>query len=189
MTLRPPARAHRHGHPDRRRRRLGDRRLLGQPGRRRLDRRDPPVERCVNWVDTAAAYGHGHSEEVVGRAVRALPEGDRAYVFTKCGLVWEEGNRFAVPERVGRPESIRRGCEASLRRLGVERLDLLQIHWPPEDGTPPEEAWGALLDPEAEAKIRAGAVSNFSVTQLEAYEARRHVGSLEPRSRSSTVPR
>ena len=143
----------------------------------------------MNWVDTAAAYGHGHSEEVVGRAVRALPEGDRAYVFTKCGLVWEEGNRFAVPERVGRPESIRRGCEASLRRLGVERLDLLQIHWPPEDGTPPEEAWGALLDPEAEAKIRAGAVSNFSVTQLEAYEARRHVGSLEPRSRSSTVPR
>jgi aryl-alcohol dehydrogenase-like predicted oxidoreductase len=138
------------------------------------------VERGVNWVDTAAAYGLGHSEEVVGRAVNALPEADRPFVFTKCGLVWEEGDRFAVPERVGRPDSIRRECEASLRRLGVERLDLLQIHWPPEDGTPVDEAWGALLDLEAEGKIRAGGVSNFSVEQLEACAGRGHVGTLQP---------
>jgi aryl-alcohol dehydrogenase-like predicted oxidoreductase len=138
------------------------------------------VERGVNWVDTAAAYGLGHSEEVVGRAVNALPETDRPLVFTKCGLVWDEGDRFAMPERVGRPDSIRRECEASLRRLGVERIDLLQVHWPPEDGTPAEEAWGALLDLEAEGKIRAGGVSNFSVQQLERCEARGHVGSLQP---------
>jgi aryl-alcohol dehydrogenase-like predicted oxidoreductase len=138
------------------------------------------VERGVNWVDTAAAYGLGHSEEVVGRAVSALPEAERPLVFTKCGLIWDEGDRFAVPDRVGRPESVRRECEASLRRLGVERIDLFQIHWPPEDGTPVEEAWGAVLDLEAEGKIRAGGVSNFSVEQLERCEARGHVGSLQP---------
>jgi aryl-alcohol dehydrogenase-like predicted oxidoreductase len=138
------------------------------------------IERGVNWVDTAAAYGLGHSEEVVGRAVAALPEADRPLVFTKCGLVWDEGDRFAVPDRVGRPDSIRRECDASLRRLGVERIDLLQIHWPPEDGTPPEDAWGALLDLEAGGKIRAGGVSNFSVEQLQACAARGHVGSLQP---------
>jgi aryl-alcohol dehydrogenase-like predicted oxidoreductase len=138
------------------------------------------VELGVNWIDTAAAYGLGHSEEVVGRAVAALPESERPLVFTKCGLVWDEGDRSAVPDRVGRPDSIRRECEASLRRLGLERLDLLQIHWPPEDGTPPEETWGALLDLQDEGKIRAGGVSNFSVEQLERCEARGHVGSVQP---------
>jgi aryl-alcohol dehydrogenase-like predicted oxidoreductase len=138
------------------------------------------VDLGVNWVDTAAAYGLGHSEEVVGRAVNALPEADRPLVFTKCGLVWDEGDRFAVPDRVGRPESIRGECEASLRRLGAERIDLLQIHWPPEDGTPVEEAWGALLDLQAEGKIRAGGVSNFTVDMLERCEARGHVGTLQP---------
>lgn len=138
------------------------------------------VELGVNWIDTAAAYGLGHSEEVVGRAVAALPEADRPLVFTKCGLVWDEDDRSAVPDRVGRPESIRRECEASLRRLRLERLDLLQIHWPPEDGTPVEEAWGALLDLQDEGKIRAGGVSNVSVDMLERCEARGHVGSLQP---------
>jgi len=138
------------------------------------------VERGVNWIDTAAAYGLGHSEEVVGRAVAALPEADRPLVFTKCGLVWDEGDRSAMPERVGRPDSVRRECEASLRRLGVERIDLYQIHWPPEDGTPVDEAWGALLDLEAEGKIRAAGVSNFTVDMLERCEARGHVGSLQP---------
>jgi aryl-alcohol dehydrogenase-like predicted oxidoreductase len=138
------------------------------------------VERGVNWIDTAAAYGLGHSEEVVGRAVAALPEAERPLVFTKCGLVWGEGDRSAVPDRVGRPDSIRRECDASLRRLGVERIDLFQIHWPPEDGTAPEEAWGALLDLEAEGKIRAAGVSNFTVEMLERCEERGHVGSLQP---------
>jgi aryl-alcohol dehydrogenase-like predicted oxidoreductase len=138
------------------------------------------VERGVNWVDTAAAYGLGHSEEVVGRAVAALPEADRPFVFTKCGLVWDERDRSAVPDRVGRPESIRRECEASLRRLGVERIDLLQIHWPPEDGTPAEEAWGAVAGLVAEGKVRAGGVSNFSVEQLERCAAVSPVGTLQP---------
>jgi aryl-alcohol dehydrogenase-like predicted oxidoreductase len=138
------------------------------------------VERGVNWIDTAAAYGLGHSEEVVGRAVAALPATERPFVFTKCGLVWDEGDRSAVPDRVGRPDSIRRECDASLRRLGVERIDLFQIHWPPEDGTAPEEAWGALLDLEAEGKIRAAGVSNFTVDMLERCEQRGHVGSLQP---------
>src|SRR3954465_6052561 len=71
------------------------------------------VERGVNWVDTAGAYGLGHAEEVVGRAVRALPEADRPLVFTKCGLVWDEADRASRPDRVGRPDSIRRDCEAS----------------------------------------------------------------------------
>jgi aryl-alcohol dehydrogenase-like predicted oxidoreductase len=138
------------------------------------------VELGVNWIDTAAAYGLGHSEEVVGRAVAALPEDERPLVFTKCGLVWDDADRSAVPDRVGRPDSIRRECEASLRRLGVERIDLLQIHWPPEDGTPVDEAWGAVLDLVAEGKVRAGGVSNFAVAQLERCEARGHVGTLQP---------
>src|SRR3954471_5555696 len=86
------------------------------------------VERGVTWSDTAAAYGLGRAEEVVGRAVRALPEPDRPLVFTKCGLVWEPGG--TTVSNVLAPASIRRECEDSLRRLGVETIDLYQIHWP-----------------------------------------------------------
>src|SRR5882672_6995188 len=76
----------------------------------------------VNWIDTAAAYGLGHSEEVVGRVLKRIPRNDRPFVFTKCGLIWDEQNRMAAPIRSLRPDSIRRECEASLRRLGVERI-------------------------------------------------------------------
>ena len=138
------------------------------------------LERGVNWIDTAAAYGLGHSEEVVASALRDVPAGDRPYVFTKCGLVWDESDRRAEPRRVGAPDSIKAECEASLRRLEVDRIDLLQIHWPPEDGTPVDEAWQALVDLRDAGKIRAAGVSNFSVEQLEACEARGHVDSVQP---------
>src|ERR1700709_2620149 len=76
------------------------------------------LELGVNWIDTAAVYGLGHSEEVVGRLLRDLPASKRPYVFTKCGLIWDDGDRMKEPRRVLKPESIRRECEASLRRLG-----------------------------------------------------------------------
>jgi aryl-alcohol dehydrogenase-like predicted oxidoreductase len=138
------------------------------------------VERGVNWIDTAAVYGLGHSEEVVAQALGDLPVNERPFVFTKCGLVWDERNRTAPPRRVGRPESIRRECEASLRRLRTERIDLYQMHWPPEDGTPIEDYWGTLLTLKEEGKIRAAGLSNHSVEQLERAEALGHVDSLQP---------
>jgi len=80
------------------------------------------LEQGVNWIDTAAVYGLGHSEEVVGHLLRELPASERPMVFTKCGLVWDESNRKAEPRRVLKPESIRKECDASLRRLGVDAL-------------------------------------------------------------------
>src|SRR6202790_1637394 len=97
----------------------------------------------INWIDTAAAYGLGHSEEVVGRLLRELPASQRPYVFTKCGLIWDNGNRMKEPRRVLKPDSIRRECEASLRRLGIERIDLYQFHWP-DDTTPVEDSWSEM---------------------------------------------
>ena len=85
------------------------------------------VESGINWVDTAAVYGLGHSEEVVARALRDFPEADRPYVFTKGGLIWDESDRNKPASRVGNPASLRREVEASLRRLGVDRIDLFQL--------------------------------------------------------------
>ena len=112
------------------------------------------VGRGVNWIDTAAVYGLGHSEEVVGRALREIPERERPLVFTKCGLVWDEQKRNAIPLRIGEARSLRRELEASLRRLGVERIDLYQMHRPAEDGTPVEQYWRTLLDLKAEGTAR-----------------------------------
>jgi aryl-alcohol dehydrogenase-like predicted oxidoreductase len=137
------------------------------------------VERGINWIDTAAVYGFGHSEEVVARALRDLPANERPFVFTKCGLVWDENDRNAT-RRVGDPGSIRREVDRSLRRLGVERIDLYQMHWPPDDGTPLEEYWGALLELKAEGKARAVGLSNHSAEQLERAERIGHVDTLQP---------
>jgi aryl-alcohol dehydrogenase-like predicted oxidoreductase len=134
----------------------------------------------VNWIDTAAVYGLGHSEEVVGRVLRDLPAGDRPYVFTKCGLVWDERNRTAQPQRSLRPASIRQECEASLRRLGIERIDLYQFHWPDETGTYVEDSWATMKRLVEEGKVRAAGVSNFDVDLLNRCEAIRHVDSLQP---------
>jgi aryl-alcohol dehydrogenase-like predicted oxidoreductase len=138
------------------------------------------VERGINWIDTAAVYGLGHSEEVVRQALEGLPQVDRPYVFTKCGMVWDSENPEAPPRQVLRPESIRAECEASLRRLGVERIDLYQIHWPDQAGTPVKDSWETMVRLVEEGKVGAIGVSNFGVDLLQQCEALRHVDSLQP---------
>ena len=138
------------------------------------------VESGINWIDTAAVYGLGHSEEVVAAALADLPEVDRPYVFTKGGLVWDRVDRSAAPRRVGAPASIRTEVEASLRRLRVERIDLYQMHWPPEDGTPLEEYWQVFTDLKREGKIRAAGLSNHGIFQLEAAEQIGTVDAIQP---------
>lgn len=138
------------------------------------------VEVGINWVDTAAVYGLGRSEEVVGRAVRQLPEADRPLVFTKGGLVWDDADRHLRARRVGDPASLRREVEDSLRRLAVDRIDLYQMHWPAEDGTPLEAYWDVFVQLRAQGKVRAIGLSNHSVAQLTAAEAIGHVDSLQP---------
>ena len=139
------------------------------------------IELGVNWIDTAAIYGLGRSEEVVGQAVAALPTPERPLVFTKCGMVWAPEQPTAFPRRLLAPDSIRRECEASLARLGVEVIDLYQFHWPDDTGVPVEESWGAMLRLREEGKVRWCGVSNFDAALLERCERVGHVDSLQPR--------
>jgi len=138
------------------------------------------VEAGINWIDTAPAYGHGHAEEVVGLATADMPDGDRPYVFTKLGRRWDQADPMVPLHTDLTAESIRQEVEDSLRRLRTERIDLLQVHWPPTDGTPAEDYWGALVRLREQGKIRAAGVSNHSVSQLEAAERVGHVDSLQP---------
>jgi aryl-alcohol dehydrogenase-like predicted oxidoreductase len=138
------------------------------------------LELGVNWIDTAAVYGLGHSEEVVGRFLCSLPPSERPFLFTKCGLIWDERKPMEAPKQVLRPESIRAECEASLRRLGIERIDLYQFHWPDQTGTPVEDSWAEMLRLIEEGKVRLGGVSNFDVALLDRCAAIRHVDSLQP---------
>jgi aryl-alcohol dehydrogenase-like predicted oxidoreductase len=138
------------------------------------------VESGVNWIDTAAVYGLGHSERIVARAVAGFSSADRPYVFTKGGLIWDEGNRTAPPRRIAASASLRRELEDSLRRLDVEQIDLYQLHQPPNDGTPIEEYWTTLLEMKREGKIRAAGLSNHTAAQLEVAERIGHVDSLQP---------
>jgi aryl-alcohol dehydrogenase-like predicted oxidoreductase len=138
------------------------------------------VESGVNWIDTAAVYGLGHSEEVVAAALADLPQADRPYVFTKGGLVWDPADRTAAPRRVGAPASLRAEVEASLRRLRVDRIDLYQMHWPAEDGTPVEEYWQTFGDLKREGKVRAIGLSNHDLCQLEAAETIANVDAIQP---------
>ena len=134
------------------------------------------VEVGINWVDTAAVYGLGHSEELVARALKAVPEADRPYVFTKCSLVWDEdGGVHNVLEK----GSVKRECEESLRRLQTDVIDLYQIHWPNPDGDI-EEGWGALAELKDEGKVRHIGVSNFDVSQMERVNAVAPVETLQP---------
>lgn len=132
------------------------------------------VELGINWVDTAALYGLGHAEEVVGRALVEIAVSERPYVFTKCGLPWK-GRKVRHSLKA---DSIRREAEGSLARLGVERIDLYQIHWPelrPGGPAPAiEEGFRALLQLREEGKVRCIGVSNFDVPQLE------RIGAIEP---------
>jgi aryl-alcohol dehydrogenase-like predicted oxidoreductase len=138
------------------------------------------VESGINWIDTAAVYGLGHSEEVVAAALADLPEANRPYVFTKGGLVWDPSDRSAAPRRAGAPASLRAEVEASLRRLRLERIDLYQMHWPAEDGTPVEEYWQVFTDLKREGKIRAAGLSNHNILQLEEAEQVGAVDAIQP---------
>ena len=136
------------------------------------------VDEGINWVDTAAVYGLGHAEEIVGRALEGRAGNGEVFVCTKCG---RKTRPDGTPYGDLRPESIRDECEASLRRLGVERIDLYQIHWPDSDsGTPLEESWSTMAELVDDGKVGWIGVSNFDVDQLERCEAIRHVDSLQP---------
>ncbi len=134
------------------------------------------LELGVNWIDTAAVYGLGHSEEVVARALKDWP-GLRPYVFTKCGMVWNENRE--VDLCVG-ASSLRKECEASLRRLCVETIDLYQIHWPSSTLTETEDGWSTLADLRQEGKIRWMGASNFSRQEVQRAAAIAPVTSLQP---------
>jgi aryl-alcohol dehydrogenase-like predicted oxidoreductase len=136
------------------------------------------LELGVNWIDTAAVYGLGHSEEVIGRALKDW-RASRPYVFTKCGL---RENAKGEVQKVLSADSIRGEVEDSLRRLSVDAIDLYQIHWPPDlDSTALEEGWSTLADLKREGKVRWIGVSNFNVQQLQRVQVIAPVTSLQPR--------
>ena len=137
----------------------------GQDDRASVEAIHAAVDHGVNWIDTAPIYGSGHSEEVVGRAVKALPASRRPYVFTKFGL----GVNVDAPEKSASEKAVLAECDASLRRLGVERIDLYQLHWPAPQ--PIAETASAVAKLLKAGKIRAIGVSNFSVPQLEEWMA------------------
>ncbi|HUN38406.1 MAG TPA: aldo/keto reductase [Trebonia sp.] len=132
------------------------------------------LEGGVNWIDTAAAYGFGRSEEVVGRAIRGMAS--RPYVFTKCSLL-DDGTRHV--RHVLKRDSILREAEASLERLGIDTIDLYQIHWPiPDEDI--EEGWGALAELKERGLVRHIGVSNFTTEQLRRVESIAPVETIQP---------
>ncbi|HJT25634.1 MAG TPA: aldo/keto reductase [bacterium] len=128
----------------------------------------------MNWIDTAPAYGKGRSEEVVGKAIKSLST--KPFVFTKNSLTWKEDR---VIFNCLKADSIRKECEDSLRRLGVETLDLWQIHWPNPDADI-EEGWTEMAKLQKAGKVRWIAVSNFSVSQMKRAQAIAPIASLQP---------
>ncbi|MGE5239417.1 MAG: aldo/keto reductase [Chloroflexota bacterium] len=134
------------------------------------------LELGVNWIDTAAVYGLGHSEEVVARALD-MWKGKRPLVFTKCGLTWDVRGRLS---RKLTSASVRKECEHSLRRLRTDVIDLYQVHWPPEIDSDLEEGWAALTMLKREGKVRWIGVSNFNVPQMERARAIAEITSLQP---------
>ncbi|GHO70730.1 oxidoreductase [Ktedonobacter sp. SOSP1-52] len=127
----------------------------------------------INWIDTAAVYGLGHSEEVVGKAIKGR---ERPLIFTKCSLVWDEKRQISNSLKAN---SIKREAEASLKRLGVDYIDLYQIHWPnPEPDI--EEGWSKLAELKREGKVRHIGVSNFNVEQMQRAERIAPVETLQP---------
>src|SRR5579862_2348427 len=135
------------------------------------------LELGVNWIDTAAVYGLGHSEEVVARAVKGW-SGNKPYIFTKCGLRWDSSR---ATQKVLKRDSILEEAEASLRRLQMDVIDLYQIHWPPEpDSSDLEEAWSTLAELKRQGKVRWIGVSNFDVKQLRRAKSIAPITSLQP---------
>jgi aryl-alcohol dehydrogenase-like predicted oxidoreductase len=132
------------------------------------------LDRGVNWIDTAAVYGLGHSEEIVGRAVKGRAE--KPYIFTKCARRWDESRKIYKSIKAA---SVREECENSLRRLGVDVIDLYQIHWPEPDEDV-EEGWETMARLKEEGKVRHIGVSNFNVSQLERAQRIAPITSLQP---------
>jgi aryl-alcohol dehydrogenase-like predicted oxidoreductase len=132
------------------------------------------LDNGINWIDTAAVYGLGHSEEVVARAIDGMA--NRPYVFTKCSIVWDEQRRISHSLKAA---SIHRECEASLRRLKVDALDLYQVHWPNPDEDI-EEGWSTMAKLKEEGKVRNIGVSNFDVGQMRRAIAGAPITSLQP---------
>jgi aryl-alcohol dehydrogenase-like predicted oxidoreductase len=132
------------------------------------------VELGMNWIDTAAVYGLGHSEELVARALKGVS--DRPYVFTKCSQVWDESGNISNNLK---KDSVKRECEESLSRLQVEAIDLYQIHWPRPDEDI-EEGWEAMAELKEEGKVRHIGVSNFDVEQMERIREIAPVETLQP---------
>jgi aryl-alcohol dehydrogenase-like predicted oxidoreductase len=132
------------------------------------------LDRGINWVDTAAVYGLGHSEEVVARALQG--RSNRPYVFTKCSLIWNDQREIGHSLKA---DSIRRECEASLRRLKVDAIDLYQVHWPDPDPEI-EEGWAEMASLKKEGKVRFIGVSNFNVEQMKRAQRIAPITSLQP---------
>jgi aryl-alcohol dehydrogenase-like predicted oxidoreductase len=130
----------------------------------------------MNWIDTAAVYGLGHSEKVVGKAV-ANRAGERPLIFTKCGMIWDAAGRIDYSLR---RDSVRRECEASLHRLGVGSIDLYQMHWPADEMEETLEGWSAMAELQREGKVRWIGVSNCSTEELAALSAVAPITSLQP---------
>ena len=135
------------------------------------------IDSGINWIDTAAVYGNGHSEEVIGEALKAMPADQRPLVFTKGGIVRDE--KGENPRRIGERTHLRQELENSLKRLQVEVIDLYQMHWPSDD-VPLEDYWATLLELKAEGKVRHVGLSNHDAAQLEKAEAMGHVETLQP---------
>jgi len=134
------------------------------------------LELGINWIDTAAVYGLGHSEEVVAKALADWP-GQRPYIFTKCVRVWNEKREITTSLKAA---SIRKECDNSLRRLGVDTIDLYQIHWPAGTSAETEEGWTELASLQKQGKVRWIGVCNFNVEQLRLARAIAPVTSLQP---------
>jgi aryl-alcohol dehydrogenase-like predicted oxidoreductase len=134
------------------------------------------LELGINWIDTAAIYGLGHSEEVVAKALADWPH-QRPYVFTKCGMIWNEKGEISYSLRAA---SIRREVENSLRRLRVDVIDMYQIHWPADDLAETEEGWQTLAALKKEGKVRWIGASNFSIAELQTAQRVAPVTSLQP---------
>jgi aryl-alcohol dehydrogenase-like predicted oxidoreductase len=134
------------------------------------------LELGINWIDTAPSYGLGHSEEIIGRAIKGRRE--KIFIATKCGLVWKD-NAAGKVENNGNPKSILKEAEDSLRRLQTDTIDLYQIHWP-DPKVPVDESWQALIKLGESGKVRYIGVSNFNTQRLEACEKLKHVNSLQP---------
>jgi aryl-alcohol dehydrogenase-like predicted oxidoreductase len=135
------------------------------------------LELGVNWIDTAAVYGIGHSEEVVARALKTW-KGPRPYIFTKCAMRWDAQGRVS---KLHKRDSILKECDDSLRRLQTDVIDLYQIHWPPEDNGPDvEESWQAMADLQQQGKVRWVGVSNYSVDQMKRLEKIAPITSDQP---------